>query len=125
MPTKPKRPCRFPGCAELTHDRYCVKHNKQIEASYDKYQRDPESVKRYGQAWRKIRKRFLNEHPLCEICQREGKLTPAEQVHHRKPLADGGTNDTSNLMSLCAACHSTITAKEGGRWGKRYHHYET
>ncbi|HEY5556285.1 hypothetical protein [Acetobacterium sp.] len=22
-----------------------------------------------------------------------------------------------NLMSLCTSCHSTIIAKEGGRWG--------
>jgi 5-methylcytosine-specific restriction protein A len=92
-------------------------HKKLTEAKYDQYQRDPDSVKRYGQLWRKIRNRFLKEHPLCEICKREGKLTPAKQVHHVVPLANGGTNEESNLMSLCASCHSTITAKEGGRWG--------
>ena len=40
----------------------------------------------------------------------------AQEVHHIIPLADGGTHDEDNLMSLCKPCHSRITAKEGGRW---------
>jgi 5-methylcytosine-specific restriction protein A len=40
-------------------------------------------------------------------------------VHHILPLARGGTHDRSNLMSLCTSCHSTITAKDGDRWGTR------
>jgi 5-methylcytosine-specific restriction protein A len=117
MPSKPRKPCCYPDCPALTHERYCPQHKKLTEAQYDKYQRDPDSVKRYGQLWRKIRARFLKEHPLCEMCKREGKLTPAKQVHHVVPLANGGTNESNNLMSVCLACHSTITAKEGGRWG--------
>ncbi|MCB9513003.1 MAG: HNH endonuclease [Candidatus Latescibacteria bacterium] len=27
------------------------------------------------------------------------------EVHHRKPRANGGTNDPSNLITLCSACH--------------------
>ena len=39
----------------------------------------------------------------------EGRLTPAEEVHHILPLASGGTNDEGNLMALCKSCHSSIT----------------
>ena len=39
-------------------------------------------------------------------------------VHHMIPLANGGTHNDSNLMSLCMSCHLRITAKEGGRWGE-------
>jgi 5-methylcytosine-specific restriction enzyme A len=125
MPIKPKKPCRYPGCPELTHDRYCPKHKKRAEAQYDRYQRDPEHDKRYDHNWRKIRARFIREHPLCENCKQEGRLTPTEQVHHIKPLADGGTHEEGNLLSLCGSCHSTITATEGGRWGRRKNRNET
>ncbi|MBS3976862.1 MAG: HNH endonuclease [Syntrophomonadaceae bacterium] len=46
-------------------------------------------------------------------------MTPTQEVHHVKPLAQGGTNDDDNLTALCTSCHSEITAKEGGRWQKR------
>ena len=41
----------------------------------------------------------------------EGRLTPAEEVHHILPLAVGGTHDENNLMALCKSCHSRITIK--------------
>jgi len=32
MPRKPKRPCSFPGCPELTDGRYCDMHQRQVDA---------------------------------------------------------------------------------------------
>ena len=119
MPCKPKRPCAYPGCPELTDGRYCAEHQKIITAHYNRYERDPASRKRYGRAWKRIRDSYIAEHPLCEQCQRDGKLTPAEEVHHIQPLAQGGTHARDNLMALCPSCHSTITAREGGRWTPR------
>lgn len=49
----------------------------------------------------------------CVSCGREGVLL---HVHHLKPLAEGGSNDPSNLVLLCAACHEKI---QGERIGKR------
>lgn len=54
---------------------------------------------------------------MCEQCQQDGRLAPAQEVHHILPLRDGGTHVDENLMSLCTNCHSAITAREGGRWG--------
>jgi hypothetical protein len=34
--------------------------------------------------------------------------TAVEEVHHIIPLSEGGTNDESNLMSLCRSCHEKI-----------------
>lgn len=118
MPRKPKRPCSYPGCPELTDDRYCEQHQSLVNKQYNKYQRDPESNKRYGRSWKRIRDRYIKTHPLCEECQRQGRLTPAEEVHHIIPLANGGSNDKENLMSLCKSCHSRITAQSGDRWGR-------
>ena len=109
MPKKPKRPCSYPGCGKLTDCRYCDEHRKIAERQYNRYLRDPDTNKRYGRAWKKLRARFLLLHPLCEQCKSEGRLTAAEEVHHILPLANGGTNDEGNLMALCKSCHSSIT----------------
>lgn len=116
MPYKPKKPCAYPGCPRLTHDRYCEEHAKLEARSYERFQRNPETTKRYGAAWRKIRGKYINEHPFCEICRREGRITPAQIVHHITPLNEGGTHAVDNLMSLCSSCHSKLHASRGDRW---------
>jgi len=119
MPYKPKRPCAYPGCGRLAErEQYCTQHQKEVNKHYNKYQRDPNSNKRYGRAWKRIRDRYIKAHPLCKECEKQGRLTPAEEIHHILPLSKGGSNETYNLMSLCKSCHSSITASEGGRWGK-------
>lgn len=32
--------------------------------------------------WRNLRNAYLMEHPLCERCEKEGRITPATDVHH-------------------------------------------
>ncbi len=112
MPRKPKRPCRYPGCAKLADDVYCQEHEKLMNSHYNHFARGYNSGQRYGKAWEKIRNRYIAAHPLCEKCLSEGKCTPAALVHHKKPIADGGTNEESNLMSLCNSCHERF---HGGR----------
>lgn len=119
MPRKPKRPCSYPSCPELVEDgSYCEKHKKEISKDYEKYKRDPLTKKRYGSAWRKIRKRYIDNHPLCEECLKNGRLTKANEVHHIIPLRRGGTNDESNLMALCKSCHSRISILDGDRFNR-------
>lgn len=120
MPIKPKRPCSHPGCPRLTDGRFCEEHQRQENKRYEKYDRDPAVRCRYGRTWKRIRDRHIAEHPLCEMCKKQGRITPAEEVHHIKPLSQGGTHDDSNLMSLCKECHSEITAREGGRWTPKH-----
>ncbi len=116
MPYKPKRPCSYPGCPELTDGRFCEKHAKEESKHYEQYDRDPAIHKRYGRAWKRIRDRYISIHPLCEQCMKEGRITPAEEVHHILPLSHGGTHSEDNLMALCKPCHSRITAEMGDRW---------
>ena len=119
MPYKPRRPCSYPGCPALVDGRYCPAHQKEIDQRYNQYQRDPATATRYGVEWRRIRERFLVAHPLCELCRQDGRLTPAEHVHHILPLDRGGTNDEANLQALCRPCHSRVSALDGDRWGRR------
>lgn len=71
-------------------------------------------------AWRKERDNYLREHPLCEKCLEKGKITPAQDIHHKKsPFKNGEINwnllyDVNNLMSLCKECHGNIHAAQQG-----------
>jgi 5-methylcytosine-specific restriction protein A len=114
MPTKPKSPCRYQGCPELSHTRFCEKHTAFENKVYEKYRRDKDTWKRYGNRWRKIREIFIRENPLCKVCKSKGKLVSANEVHHKIPIIKGGSHNKGNLMSLCKICHSEITARESG-----------
>ena len=88
------------GCPNLADDDelYCSAHKKTANYEYNHYHRDPETKKRYGRAWKRIRDRHIREHPLCEECLKHGIYKPAEEVHHKLPLADGGTHDRSKVV---------------------------
>jgi 5-methylcytosine-specific restriction protein A len=126
VPWKPKKPCAYPGCKELTVNRYCEQHQKLMDKRYDTYERSPAVKKRYGRAWKRIRDRYIGKHPLCEMCLKNHKTTPATEVHHIRPLSRSGDHDEDNLMALCKPCHSKITAKMDDRWhhAKKEYHYE-
>ena len=115
MPLKPKKPCAYPGCSHLTNDVYCKEHASLRQSQYDKYNRDPDHNKKYGNNWRRIRGLYVKQHPVCEMCLKEGKLIPVEEVHHIVPLLQGGSNKFSNLMSLCQSCHTKIHYELGDR----------
>ncbi len=62
-----------------------------------------------------IRDKYAKVHLLCERCLKEGMVTLMEEVHHILPVNRGGTNDASNLMSLCRSCHNKIHIELGDR----------
>ena len=118
MPYKPAHPCKHPGCPGLTHGDYCEKHAAIYaglpRARKPKRAKDPRpgiyQREGYGPAWRKIRSRYLKEHPICEYCGSR----PATQVDHRIPLEEGGGHDDWNLAAACQACHNRKTGREKG-----------
>jgi 5-methylcytosine-specific restriction protein A len=62
----------------------------------------------YGSAWVRLRKQILDrDYHLCQHCKAKGRVTPAFEVHHIKRKADGGSDDPSNLVSICHACHES------------------
>lgn len=104
---------------------YCEEHLYMVEqaerdrrAAVDKH-RGSSTARGYDGKWRKIRARYLQVNQLCVECRKVGRYIPANEVHHIKALADGGTHDSDNLSSLCKSCHSSITAKDNGGYGKR------
>lgn len=117
MPRKPKHPCHHPGCPRLTESRYCEEHTRE----YERYGRNPETKKRYGRAWKRIRDSYVKTHPFCELCYQKGILVETEEVHHKVLLSEGGTHDRGNLIALCSSCHRRIHAERGDRWGHHMH----
>lgn len=63
--------------------------------------------------WKKLRAQKMRVNPLCERCEKKGKVTPAEEVHHKIPFETGSTPeeiellafDWDNLESDCTSCH--------------------
>ncbi|STT07322.1 DNAse [Klebsiella michiganensis] len=63
--------------------------------------------------WDIRRARILKrDNHLCQNCLRRGLAVPATTVDHIKAKAHGGTDDDSNLESLCWPCHKTKTGRE-------------
>lgn len=74
-------------------------------------------------AWKHCRESYKKKAGgLCERCQKEGKIVPAEVIHHRVHLTESNVNDPrislsfSNLEALCWSCHE----KEHKGAPKRY-----
>lgn len=72
-------------------------------------------------AWKKCKEAYLNSvGRLCERCAANGKIVPAEQVHHKVRLTPENINDPGvtlsfdNLEALCMECHQQ--EHKGRRW---------
>lgn len=66
----------------------------------------------YDAKWQTFSNNYRKRNPLCVECIKHGVLRPATQVHHIKPLKQGGKKyDTDNLMAVCRACHRRLDAK--------------
>ena len=61
--------------------------------------------------WLRKRQSILRrDNYLCRECKRYGKTTPADTVHHIKPLEYYPELFlfNQNLISLCASCHNKM-----------------
>ena len=92
--------------------------------------RDPKYQKLLNsKRWKQLRMAYLQEHPLCERCYREGieqrgkpYKRSAIDLHHKVPVESAHTiqemeqlaYDLNNLEALCIPCH-VKTHKEMGK----------
>lgn len=61
--------------------------------------------------WKLLRLEALQrDNYLCVECLKNGKITPADTVHHIKPLRidQTGAEDLNNLETVCRACHNKL-----------------
>ena len=73
--------------------------------------------------WRELRAQVLREHPVCQWCEREGRVSMSRECHHIVE-AESGRNEAevrdlmfrrSNIVALCHACHARYHKEQ------RYH----
>ena len=63
--------------------------------------------------WKELRMQYLQQHPLCERCLKEGHVRSAIDVHHRVPVETATSLSEmealcyrwSNLEALCIPHH--------------------
>ncbi|EGZ6858246.1 HNH endonuclease [Cronobacter dublinensis] len=114
MPMSIPRTCRKYGCSGTTKNRsgYCDSHRNE---SWRQHQNGKNRHQRgYGSKWDALRANVLaRDKYLCQNCLRNKRPEVARTVDHIVAKAHGGTDDPSNLESLCWPCHRGKTAKEG------------
>ena len=89
--------------------KYCDKH-----APLHVVCRPSAGKRGYGSKWQKVRKKYLETHPLCVACVKEGRYVKATDVDHVIPHRGDQKLfwDQSNWQALCHSCHSKKTARE-------------
>ena len=108
MPWRSRKPCRRPGCHELTDDGLCVAHRRERDR-----QRPSSAERGYDRQWRTFREAYLIRHPVCECSSGCGQ--PSTDLHHVTRLIDGGDKyDERNLQALSGECHDRL----GGAGGR-------
>ena len=126
--------CASPGCrrAVLLGEKYCEAHKergeKQDELAAKRREsrrlkfKGPSTDRGYDYRWRKLRNRFIAQHPHCAECLKRGVITMATDVDHIIPHRGDARllYDENNLQSLCKSCHSRKTATEDGGFGNRF-----
>lgn len=66
--------------------------------------------------WQRLRQAKINRSPLCELCELDGIMTAAEEVHHMIPVESVKDPrrmeelmfDMANLQSLCHDHHVEV-----------------
>lgn len=72
---------------------------------------------RGGRAWRRIKQQVHERDEwTCKHC---GVVTMQLECDHIINQAEGGTDDLSNLQSLCKPCHDIKTLEESKRGAGR------
>lgn len=111
MARKPLRPCRHPGCVELTREGWCPRHRPKYQrrdsAEYHDWYLLP--------IWTNdLRPAQLLREPFCRECAKRGVRTPATVVDHIRPFRGDWAlfTDPANHQSLCKHHHDQKTARE-------------
>ena len=64
--------------------------------------------------YKRMRRRFLQENPLCVVCKKEGIVRQADEIDHIIPVrvAPKRMWDVKNIQAICRPHHEDKTAAE-------------
>lgn len=112
MPLSLPKPCKKPGCPNVTRGYFCGEHST-YRPPHDRDNRPNANSRGYNWQWQKARKQQLKRQPLCEHCLDLDVITPATVVDHIIPHRGDMTLfwDESNWQSLCKRHHDQKTGR--------------
>jgi 5-methylcytosine-specific restriction enzyme A len=92
---------------------YRARTHKTIERKRRPDDRPSAAHRGYDSTWRRFRKYFLAQRPLCVDCETNNRIVGATEVHHKVRLVDAPYRrlDESNCIALCKRCHSVRTQR--------------
>lgn len=108
-------------CFERSHQKTMT--GSSNPSWIDGRSKDPNHTFFRAENWDEIKKFIYNRDGYkCQVCgcsclgKKKAESTGATQkiiqCHHIKPFKDGGSNDPSNLVTLCLSCHRAIHNKK-------------
>lgn len=108
----PSKPCHAPRCVNKVKGRtYCRDHSHLSTSKFQNKQGKPDPFY-LTKRWRNTTTAYRKVHPLCEKCEREDRIRPANVTDHKQDWKEGGAKyDWNNLEALCHSCHNTKTGR--------------
>jgi 5-methylcytosine-specific restriction protein A len=110
MPNAPLRPCLKPGCPTLVRSGRCAQHTPEQSHGWT-----GDTGRIRGRKLQQLRAELFRREPLCRLCAAKGETAVAVIRDHVVPLAEGGTDDDSNIQPLCQTCSDAKTQAESKR----------
>ena len=100
--------------AEYTKDcvvcgkQFTTRQHSERTCSHQCWIKAVDDNRRRVTAVTKKKKRLIKQRGnSCQMCGATGTL----HAHHITPMSDGGTDDDSNLLLVCADCHLKVHGK--------------
>ena len=116
-----RRLCTYPGCNVAVDvsefDRSSPRCNQHPtthvpKKRYAHHYHQGKQIYNSNQ-WKKLRRIYADQQPLCEHCLKFDIITPLAVVDHVVEIEDGGEPfDINSLQSLCHSCHNKKTGVE-------------
>lgn len=107
MPTSPPRACAT--CGRVA----CAIHRRAGWPTV------PPVARKTGHWLQRERAWLFARHPLCVVCEQQGRVTVATVRDHIVPLAEGGADTRANTQALCEACNQEKASRESVRGRSR------
>lgn len=98
--TKPIKPKSFDYKKTLWNG---IARNTPIKRSGRPIRRVSKSKAARNAIYSKLRKKYLEWHPMCELC----KVGTAQDIHHKRGQGIY-QNEVKYFMAVCRACHSFL-----------------
>ena len=112
MGTAPPRVCSIPKC---TTPLNCTQHQVEAWRTRDR----PIVTRIRGRELQRRRRALFARNKWCVHCADMGRQTLATIRDHIVPLAEGGSEDDTNIQGLCLDCSDRKTETESLRGVRR------